>query len=198
MSTHFYSIFNWSAKVQLTRKHSGRMRTTCLPTVSHCSLCHGLVGGWVLIPLPLRSHVWGGGEYPPLPLEGTWHQRYPPQKGHGTGRTYKQTPVKTLPFPNFVGGRQISGNKNHSTRNKKPFQYDAYRPLATVYVSVATRCQYRWEGSVQWGPVNKFEQVSSDCHQMLPAGVKTFGIVFFEQCDGCPPCYPCRRSGCGN
>ena len=44
--------------------------------------------------------------------------------------------------------------------------------LPTVRASVvATRCQsVLGEGAVQWGPVNKFEQVSSDGHQMSLVG----------------------------
>ena len=38
--------------------------------------------------------------------------------------------------------------------------------LPTVCVLVATRCQYQWEGP----QVNKFEQVSSDGHQMSLVG----------------------------
>ena len=39
------------------------------------------------------------------PLERTWNQRYPP-------RVDRQTPVKTLPSRNFVGGRQSDAQNN--------------------------------------------------------------------------------------
>ena len=43
--------------------------------------------------------------------------------------------------------------------------------LPTVRASAAS-CQYWWGGGPQ---VNKFEQVSSDCHQMPPAGAGAWG-----------------------
>ena len=45
--------------------------------------------------------------------------------------------------------------------------------LPTVCTSVATRCQYWWggeRGPVKWGPMNKFEQISSDGYLMPLAG----------------------------
>ena len=53
--------------------------------------------------------------------------------------------------------------------------------LPIIPASVATRCQYRWKGPVQLGPMNKFEQVSSDGHQVSWGGgsphVPRLGVV---------------------
>ena len=51
---------------------------------------------------------------------------------------------------------------------KKAFQQNVYCLLAlTVSASTATRCQYQWGRGLE---VNKFEQVSSDGHQMSLVG----------------------------
>ena len=48
--------------------------------------------------------------------------------------------------------------------------------LPTVRASMATRCQYRWEGWLGTGvQVNKFEQVVSDGHQVSLAGEEVVG-----------------------
>ena len=76
-----------------TRKHFSRMRTARLPTVSNC------------IPGPMSG---GGGENI---AEWTWYHRYPPlectldQIYPHLGQNDWQTPVKTLPSSNFIGGR---------------------------------------------------------------------------------------------
>ena len=88
--TYFNLNVNW--KYMQTRKHSSRMGTTRLPTVSHCIPC--LLGdGYALdIPTPRHTHPQ---TYPPPgllptpdipapdiptppPPEGTYFQRYPP------------------------------------------------------------------------------------------------------------------------
>ena len=91
------NIFSQNKVIRLTRKHSSRMRTSRLPTVSHCIPCPGGC------TRPPRSHVWGVGTHPPghtHPLghshpqngpgtrytkpPGTWYQRYlPPGKDMG-------------------------------------------------------------------------------------------------------------------
>ena len=81
--------------INLTRMHSSRMRTGRSLTVCR-SLLPG--GGLLLGGLLLGGSAWGGG-YPSM------HWGRPPLW------TESQTPVKTLPWPNFVA----AGNKHKCT-----------------------------------------------------------------------------------
>ena len=65
--------------------------------------------------------------------------------------------------------------KDPSTRAES-VQQDAYRRRPAVHSSVTTGCQYKWGGAIQWGPMAKFEQVSSNRNQMsLGAGDRLEG-----------------------
>ena len=47
--------------------------------------------------------------------------------------------------------------------------------MLTIHALVSTRCQY-WLGTLYQDPMNKFEQVSSDGHQMSLGGGTRAGV----------------------
>ena len=70
----------------------------------------------------------------------------------------------------------VFGIHNTDTKHKTEFQYDACLPTVRISV-VSTRCQYQGVGV--GSQVNKFEQVSSDDHQMfVPGGRVSRSHVF--------------------
>ena len=130
------SIFPTTHKVlnaAPTRKHSRRMHTTHLPTVSYCIPDTMSKRAGYLTPPPFRTYSshqthpppWtyplsGYTQSPardlvpeiPMPSERTWYQRYQPLERTWNqrypplcGQNDWQIPVKTLPSPNFVSGR---------------------------------------------------------------------------------------------
>ena len=82
----------------VTRKHSSRMRTALLPTVSQCI---PFLGGGMSGDIPWT--------YPPPGRDQIPEISTSPQKGHGARDTnptlFTDTSVKNITFPNFVGGR---------------------------------------------------------------------------------------------
>ena len=70
----------------------------------------------------------------------------------------------------WISKRKFEQSKTHITR--KAFSMMRTACLHTIHSSEdTTRCCLRGEGAVKWGPMNKSEQMSSDCKMSLVGGL---------------------------
>ena len=108
------------SQTDLTRKHSSRMHTARLPTISCCIPFPGVWGGYASPRTYPPRGAMPRGTVPktyPFPLEGTWYERYPPIPRKDMGPEIP-TPNPCgqpdtcekhyLPATSFAGGKNLT------------------------------------------------------------------------------------------